>query len=239
MEINTKDIRRLERTLTGMSKHGVKFATMFAMNGAAFEARQLAVRNVEKKFITRNAWTKRSIRVNKGNTRDLRASVGSTEDYMRKQELGGSERAGGRKGVAIATSYSSGEGENARPRRKLSRRPNRIRNITLKNTTGRARGRKARNVAKVKEAAKGSNKVVYLDGLTGKKKRGLFRITGGKRRPKVKMIQDMSQKKVRTRKKPWLGPATRTAAKGIPRRYKKSLLMQIDKAALRNGLVMR
>ena len=93
-----------------MAKHGIKFAVAKTMNNAAFDARKGAISDIQRKFINRNTWSKRSVRVNKGNTRNLRASVGSTEEYMRKQEFGGSEKASGRRGVAIPTSYASGEG---------------------------------------------------------------------------------------------------------------------------------
>lgn len=236
MKIDTRDARRLEKTLKSMSKHGVKFATAAAMNNAAFGARKQALVNIDREFITRNTWTKRSVQVRKGNTRNLTASVGSTQGYMRKQEFGGSERAGGRKGVAIPTSYSSGEGENAKPRRKLPRRPNKIKNITLKNSTGRARGRKQRNLVKVRQAAASKDKVIYME---TQRRKGLYRVTGGKRKPKVKLIHDMSRKKIKINKRPWLGPATRVAARRIPADYKKKLLDQIDRAALRNGLVSK
>lgn len=237
MRINTRDSKRLEKTLKSMAKHGSKFATMQAMNGAAFDARKEAIKNVEKDFINRNPWTKRSIRVNKGNTRDLQASVGSMQEYMAKQELGGTEKATGKHGIAIPTSYSSGEGENARPRRKLPRRPNKLKNINLKNSTGRARGRKAQNVVKVKMAAKkGGNKVIFMNTRKGK---GLFRVTGGKRRPKVKMIHDLSRKSITIKRREWLRPATMTAAKKIPKKYKAALLKQIEKASIRNGIPIK
>jgi len=235
VKIITQDSDRLADTLRSMSKHGVKFAEMKTINDAAFLARRVAQSNVERKFINRTTWSKRSISVNKANTRALQSSVGSTEDYLRKQELGGSERATGRHGVAIPTAYSSGEGMN-RVRRRLTRKPNRVANLNLKNSTGKARGRKQQNLVKVRQAAKSNNKVIYMKTRRGK---GLFRVIGGKRRPKVKMIHDLSRKSIRIRKRPWLHPATRLAAKRIPKDYKKNLLGQIQLNAIRQGLRSR
>ena len=88
-------------------------------------------------------------------------------------------------------------------------------------------------MSRVKQAAKSSNKIIFMKTRKGM---GLFRITGGKRKPKVNMIHDLSRKSIRIKPRPWLGPATRIAARRMPREYKRNLSEQIDKAAIRNGL---
>lgn len=233
MKINTRDVKRLERTLKSIAQHGAKFAMNATLNNAAFDTRKTALAVIDRKFTLRNGWTKRSVRVNKSNTRSLQASVGSTADYLRKQELGHTERPSGGLGVAIPTTYASGEGENSRTRKRLPRKMNKMRNVKLGGSTGRARGRKARNVVKVKQAARSTNKVIFMKTRRGA---GIFRVVGGKRRPKVKMILDLSKKSITIKKKPWLQPATTRHRKLIPPNYMLNLSKQITRAARSQGL---
>lgn len=234
MKITNRDVRRLERTLSSIAKHGAKYAMNATLNNAAFDTRKTALAVIDRKFTLRNGWTKRSVRVNKSNTRTLKASVGSTEDYLRKQELGGTERPSGGLGVAIPTTYASGEGENSRTRKRLPRKRNNVRHVKLSNASaGRGKSRKARNAIKVRQAARGRNKVIAMKTRRGP---GIFRVVGGKRRPKVKMILDLSKKSIKLKKKPWLQPATTRHRKLVPVNYMKNLSKQITMAARRNGL---
>lgn len=236
MKLKNRDVKRLEKTLKSIARHGGRFAMSATLNTAAFDTRKTALHIIDKKFTLRNGWTKRSVRVNKASTRVLSSSVGSTEDYLRKQELGATETAAGGKGVAIPTTYASGEGENSRVRKRLPRKANNVRNVRLKGLKRKAKGRKARNVVKVKSAAASTNKVIYMRTHRGP---GLFRVVGGKRRPKVKQILDLSKKSIQIKKKPWLRPAATRHRKLIPRNYMRNLGKQVAMAGRRNGLIDR
>jgi len=225
IKVDTRDLFKYERQLKKLSTRGVLFATMFAMNEAAEDARDNAKELVRNQFITRNAWTLGSIQFKKGNTRNLQASVGSKQDYMADQEFGTTKRKKGKEGVPLATGASSGEGRNARPRKKLPVRSNKLRNITLRKRKG--KGKKQRNIIAIKEAARSKRKHVYLETSRSK---GIYRVTGGKRKPKVELMHDLSHTSVRIKPKPWLGPSVKITIRKIPMFYRRALVAEIRRA---------
>lgn len=218
-------IRQLEGKLNNLNHRGLKFAMLGTLNRAAFETQAEAKRGLSTRMQIRNKWTERSIRVNKASTSNMQSVVGSTQEYMKKQETGGTERASGRTGVAIATSVASGEGRGAKPRKKLVRRPNKVSSIAL---AGRMRtgNRKQRNAVAVKTAVKTGKRYVFLE---LQRRKGLFRVYGGKRNPRIEMVHDLSRKTVRTPRNPWLMPAATREAARQPRYYAQQLALQLKR----------
>ena len=82
------------------------------------------------------------------------AVVGSINPGMETQEFGDTIGKKGRKGVAIPTTVSSGEGEGVKPRRKVVRRPNYRSNIKLRRLKNTARSKKQFIIATIKATAK-------------------------------------------------------------------------------------
>lgn len=234
--LDIKDVRRFEGYLKTFNRRAIPFANRNALNDTAFDARREAIAGINKKFTTRNKWTVKSIRVNKAvgtNVRTMRAETGSTLGYMADQEFGGTKKPKKGKSVAIQTGYSSGEGNAARPRKRLPRKANKMANIALK------RGRKGknsrqRNAIAVRSAAKSGRKYVYLSGLRGKKKSGIFRVLGGKKKPSVSrsMVADLSQGSVKIKRKPWLAPAAMKAGSKMQKNYSKRLQEQVKRHRL-------
>ena len=226
--VDTSDIKRMERELKGFAHRAFPYATRQTVNDAAFGTMRQARQNVRMGMTTRNKHTLGSIRVNQSRTLQVSqqaAAVGSVADYMERQEFGGTRASKGREGVPIPTSYSSGEGMAARPRKRMPRRPNRIRNVRLSNK--RTRGsRKQRNAAAVRMAATSGQRYVFLD---LQKHRGIFRVLGGAKRPRVRMVWDMTRRTVQTPRNPWLLPAVRTVQPTIPRIYARNLRFQLKR----------
>lgn len=226
-DFTTDETRQLESDLKTFHERAFPFATNATINRAAFSGRDVAQAFVKGKMIQRNAWTLSSIRVEKSRTLNVSqqaATLGSTEDYMERQEFGAVLRSKGRHGRAIPTPYSSGE--TALPRRRLPRRPNAMSRIQLRGSLGDVRGgRKARNAAAVRQAAerKGS-RFVFLD--LGRRS-GIYRVLGGKRKPRIKKVWDLSRKTVRVPARPWLLPATQKVSKELPRYYADALRYQL------------
>ena len=150
--------------------------------------------------------------------------MGSLAAYMETQEFGGMETGGG-KYQPIATSYAAGQGRGAK-RTKLPRKPNRLQAIQLRKRTGAGLSRKAANQAAIQQAAGGGNKFVFLD--LGRRQ-GIFKVTGGKRRPKVQMVWDMSRRYVRIPATPTIGPAVRTTQQRMPQFYSEALVQQLKR----------
>lgn len=223
--INAAQVRRFEDTLERLNSRGILFAELETVNRAAFETMKGGRQQLSGKMTLRNQWTKRSILVRKANRTTLQASVGSTQAYMETQEVGGREDATGANGVAIPTSVASGEGRGAKPRKRQVRKPNKVSNITL---AGRARSsnRKQRNVIAVKQAVKTGKRYIFLE---LQRRKGLFRVFGGKRKPRVEMIQDLSRKSIDIPRNPWLMPVANKQVQQLPRYYRDALQRQLKR----------
>lgn len=228
IKIDDKQIKKYERDLKTFADRAYPYASRHTVNTSAFKAREIAQSNVRNDMVTRNKWTERSIQVEKTDTLNVSrqaAIVGSKADYMETQEFGGVEQSSGGKGVAIATSYSAGQ-EGQRPRTRLPRRPNKMGAIQLQKRRKAGGSRKQQNFIAVREAAASGQKFLYLD--LGRR-RGIFKVTGGKRKPKIKMVHDLSRASVTIPKRPWLAPAVKDTEKFIPGIYKDALVFQLQR----------
>jgi hypothetical protein len=148
---------------------------------------------------------------------------------MRVQEQGGITVGASGGSDPIPTGIATGEGEGARVKRRLPLPRNQLRRIQLDQVgLAKFKSRKQRNVVAVKVALKSGRRLVYLN--TGRTK-GIFRVRGGKKNPKIKMLYDLSSKTHNIQPNPWLAPATQRATAETTRFYNKRLLKQLKFAA--------
>jgi hypothetical protein len=238
--IDSKEIKRLERDLKFFAKRAYPFATKKTLNDGAFQAQKIARADVQKKMVNRNRYTVQSIRVDQARTLDVNRQmsvIGSTADYMEDQEFGAIKTKSGKEGVSIPTSYSSGEGDNARPRKRLPRKPNRMSSIKLTKNRRRAKNRKQANLFKVQNAVTTGKRIVFMD--FGRKK-GIFRVIGGRKKfkrgwpkgAKVRQLHDMSEPSVVIPRNPWLKPAFDEAVRMLPAFYADALRFQLKRNQL-------
>ena len=209
--IDDTQLKGLEQDLKNFAADAIPYAARNTVNGLAFASRRRSQETIRDKMVTRNRWTVGSVRVEQTRSLDVSrmgAVVGSTEDYMADQEFGATKTKKGSEGVAIPTSYSAGQAESMRPRTRLPRKPNKMQNITLRNRRNGAKSRRQHNMLAVQAAANSGNKYAFLD--LGRRK-GIFRVTGGKRNPRVKMVWDLSRQSVRIKPNPWLRPSVEDA----------------------------
>lgn len=227
IRINMQGAKELETKLARLNKRGLPFAMRNTMNDAAFKTREVAQRTIRRNMVTRNKWTERSVQVEKArNPMRIEARVGSLQPYMSTQEFGGTKRKKRKEGVPIATGTASGEGMSPTPRKRVPRAVNRLQRIQLKRKV-RGKNRKQRNVAAVKEAAASNNKYVFMD--LGRTK-GIFKVMGGKRKPRVKMIWSLKHQSVNIPRNPWLAPSVkRVTEKMLPTLYARRLTQQLDR----------
>ena len=230
MEINFRspDLIKLREALRSYARRGLPHAARNALNGIAFEARERWQQEMAEAMTLRNTWTTRSVRVVKArgtNVRRMEAVLGSLAAYMATQEEGGQLRKKHKHGVSVPTSVASGEGRGAQPRRKVVRRPNRLPNIHLATRIGSSR--KQRNVVAIRMAIAAGRKFIFLE---LERHQGIFRLSGGKRRPRVDMLWDLSRPSVRI-------PPTHTLGKtmgAMPQRatihLERALLAQLARA---------
>lgn len=226
--IDDRNIKNMERDLKTFASKALPFATRNTVNGAAFAAQKIAKTDVRESMVTRNRFTEQSIRVEQ--TRTLRVSqqaaiVGSIADYMEDQEFGATKVKTGKEGVAIATSYSAGQ-EGQQPRTRLPRKPNKMVNIQLRKRKRKGSSRKQRNIVSIQQAKATGNKYVFLETHRTK---GIFKVMGSKRKPRIKMVWNMSRQSVVIPKNPWLAPSVVKTEAKIPELYAKSLRFQLKR----------
>lgn len=217
----------MERDLKTFAKQAYPFATRKTLNDSAFQAQNIARVDVRENMTNRNRFTVQSIQVEQARTLQVSkqaAVVGSTADYMEDQEFGGVKSKGGKEGVSIATSYSAGQGQSAQPRTRLPRKANKMASISLSKRRKKGSSRKQQNLIAIQQAATTGRKFVFLD--LGRRK-GIFKVIGGKRRPKIKMVHDMTKQSVVIPKNPWLKPAFDEALRMTPAFYADALRFQL------------
>lgn len=232
--MDDRDLVKMENDLKHFARRAYPFASKNTINGAAFLAQKNAREDIKVSLTLRNKFTVQSIQVEQARTLNVSrqaAIVGSIAPYMEKQQFGGVKVSSGSEGTPIATGYSAGQ-EGQQPRTKLPRRPNTMQRIQLNKRKTQGKTRKQRNLVAVKTAAQSGNKYVFLD--LGRRK-GIFRVLGGKRRPRIKMVWDLSRKSVVIPRNPWLTRAADKTRPEIPALYKKSLEFQLR----RQGLFLR
>lgn len=203
IEVKFRNLDRLVRDLKTFAEKAVPHAVRNSLNRQAIATRKEWGKQVRKEFTLRNKWTERTLMVERvRGTNDpgrMFAVVGSTAPYMATQEFGGTKRGGGKHGAAVPTGYAAGQ-MGARPRTKLVRGPHKLGRITL--AKGAKRGnRRQRNAIAMAQARRRGSKFVFLE---LERKKGLFRLTGGKRNPQVRMVWDTSRKSLRIPKAPTL-----------------------------------
>lgn len=234
--VKDKKIKRMEKDLKLFAKRALPFATKATLNGLAFDTRKTAQKTIKRRMVNRNKFTLNSVRVDQAKTLNInqqRAIVGSIAEYMDEQEFGGTKTRKGKQGTPIPTSYAAGLSQNAQPRTKLARKPNKLQSIQLKRNRSKGNN-KQELIRKVQNAVDTGNRFIFHD-FRGNKKSGIYRIVGGKKNTKkgwpkgarMRMVWDMSQQSVNIPKRPWLKPSVRRATSKTQRLYEKALIFQL------------
>lgn len=221
--------------LKDLPKKALSHAMRDAVNRTAFQARTDYVSQARMSLTMRNTFTERSIQVEFARGNDIgkmQARVGSTVPWMERREDGSTEQSKGKHGVVIPVPAAAGQA-NGGVRTKPVRRGNYMGAITLskakpRNATG---GRKQVNAVAMRlAAAKGGNKVAFLDGPQGE---GMFRVTRrGRTKFTVRMLYDMSHRSVTTKPMPMIETVVQMAEKTYPVHCEKALVEQLRRAKL-------
>ena len=231
IEARQKQIKLYEAQLADMPK-AIAFAGRNMRNDLAFETRRQSLDTIKDRMTLRNKWTERSMGVERARRPFDDAKVGSRAEYMLDQEFGATNVREGQRGVPLATAYSSGEGETARPRQRLPRARNTLRRLKLPKARIRATSKAQRNRIAVAEAVASGRREVFMD--TGRKQ-FIARVMGSKRNPRVKMLYDLSRRSMSIPANPWHEPSTDEALKRRDRFYAKRLQQQIKRLQQRKS----
>lgn len=214
-------LSRMFRDLEKFRSKAIPFAMRRTLNDTAFAARKLWAEEIQKTLITRNTYTTRSLHVDRATGRTvmgMRAVLGSKAPYMGdREEASRSDRG------PVPTTVASGEGRSGKPRRRLVRRPNRISAIALPPKVQQG-SRKQRTAVTIAMAARKGHRFIFLE---LERRKGFFRLSGGKRRPKLDMLWDTSRKSHMVKAHPTLGPALKRVQRLIPSIQRKALLDEL------------
>lgn len=208
----------MQRQLETLSKRAVPYAARELVNGLAFAGRVAWQREMQDALTLRNRFTERRALVDPARTlriRAMEARLGHTEEYMRLLEEGKPERAA-KRWRPIVTEIGAGQARGSlRGGRKRAVLPKRI--ITklgsLKVSGIASLSRKARNARSIQGAIRSGRRLALLD--LGHRK-GVYRITGGKRKPIVSELYNLSHRKTRMPRIPLLQRALTRALKAAP-----------------------
>src|SRR5262245_39578865 len=116
-EIEFRGLDEMQRELERIAKRAVPYAARETLNGLAFAGRRIWQDEMASSLTLRNAFTQRRALVERATgsrMTDMQATLGHTEDYMRRLELGQGERAK-RTGLPIPTETAAGQAKGSLP----------------------------------------------------------------------------------------------------------------------------
>jgi hypothetical protein len=196
IRVDMRGVDEMQRALETIAKRSVPFAARETLNSLAFEGRQIWQSEMAESLTLRNQFTQRRVLVERCRTlrmSAMEATLGHTEPYMRLLEEGKPERAA-KTYRAIPTEVAAGQSVGSLPggRKRAVRRNNIITKLGSLKTKGAAgRGRKAQNARAVQQAIKSGKRLALLD--LGKRK-GVYRVMGSRRKPKIRKLYDLSRR---------------------------------------------
>lgn len=195
--IEIRGLDAMQRELEQLAKRSIPYAARETVNGLAFAGRKIWQEQMAESLTLRNAFTQRRALVERATgsrMSDLQATLGHTEDYMRRLEQGIGERAR-RGGLAIPTEAAAGQAKGSLPAgRKRAVRPSLVIRVLGKiKRQSSSMPRKARNARAVREAIKNGSRLAYLE---LDRRRGIYKIMGGRKRPQIRKLYDLSRRAV-------------------------------------------
>lgn len=201
-----------------MADRSIPFAQANTITQMGKEAQFTAQQDLPDRYTIRNKWTAGSIRSTRATPRRLESRVGSLREYMADQEEGSNRR----KNTGLPTAFASGENPQARsgPRKRAVRpgmRKNKMSAIKPMPYQGVSGQQTAFVQAKL--ALQAGQRFAFIQ--VGSESVGIYRVQwkgrskSGRKGIKMRMVYDLSNRAIKTKKKPWLSPAMRqTIPKG-------------------------
>lgn len=227
IHFDDREFRKLAKRLHTAAPKALQYTARDALNTAAFEARKAWQSEMQATFTLRNRWTVGSIRVEKArglNLRTMQSRVGSALDYLETQEFGGEIRGRGNQGYRYPTKRAKPPGRVVRQRFRMARIQ-----LTHPDLSQHASTRQKIAVAARKVRASGV-KFAFLE-VSGTI-RGMYQLMGSKRRPKMRLLWDMTRGSVQIPKHATLEPAVERTRRRMPRYARGALLRQLKRARL-------
>ncbi len=204
-------------------------ACINTVNIQAAETRKNAIQNIQGNFILRNQWTTSGRNLNyqqcpKGITdiTQIQSEIGSTLDYMERQEKGGTHKPAKGSQLAIPSTMARG-GDNTK------KVPRRLYLSTMK-TVGKANKATTRSSQYVARAFVANKNKLLLSANNTLFQISNFKKSGDRISFKQTPIYNMKFKTTQTKADPWLEPAAEQPAKDAQNIYN----YQLDKIFMGN-----
>jgi hypothetical protein len=195
--VELRGLDAAQELLETLAKKAVPYAARDMLNGIAFAGRKIWQDEMRSSLTLRNAFTERRALVDRATgTRmaDMTATLGHTEDYMRRLEEGEGKR--GRRGaVPIPTETAAGQAKGSLlgGRKRAVRKALIIRVLGKVKRQSKSMPRKARNARAVREAIRNGTRLAYLE---LDRRRGIYKVMGGRKRPQIRKLYDLSRRSV-------------------------------------------
>jgi hypothetical protein len=195
--LEVRGLDEMLRELETMAKRAVPYAARESLTSLAFAGRAIWQSEMASSLTLRNKWTQRRALVERARgsrMAEMEAVLGHTEDYVRRLEFGIGERAK-RGGVAIPSETAAGQakGSLSGGRRRAVRKSLIIRQLGKIKRQSSGMPRKARNARAVRQAIKDGSRLAYLE---FSKRRGIYRVMGGRKKPTVLKLYDLTRPSV-------------------------------------------
>lgn len=225
-------VERMRAELETIAKRSVPFAARETVNSLAFAGRAAWQDEMRSSLTLRNRFTERRALVDRAHglrMSTMEATLGHTEPYMALLERGGTERA--KKRVrAIPTESAAGQAKGSLKagRKRLVRAASLLSRLgSLRVQGGKSRSRKAQNARAIGVAIRSGRRLALLD--LGRRQ-GIYRVMGGKRRPKIVKLYDLSRRSTPVPRTPTLERALARALAQAPSIAAAALERQLTRA---------
>lgn len=228
MKADTRELKKLERTLLDLNRRALPYATRQTVNDLAFGSQDIWRKQaLPGKLQLRTKWTERSIQVAKAASLRIasqEATVGSVADYMADLESGTTEHKKGKHGVPV-------------PAVPLGRRRMpRAHHLGAIKIMPRVPGHRSRQVAAALTMARqrGGAQFAFLKLRRGKE--GLYKVDPGKKRMAIRKVWSLSKASVTIPPHPTMGPAVQRALPSGAESYRKALTFQLRRLGMQGSL---
>ncbi len=217
--LTLRGIEPMVRELDAISRRYVPAAARETLNKLAFEGRAVWQDEMRKALTLRNRFTERRALVEPARTyrmSDMFARLGHTEPYMAWLEEGKPEKAS-KRFRPVPTEVAAGQSPGSlRGGRKRPVRPSaiitRLGSLAVKGA--KSRSRKANNARAISGAIRSGRRLALLDLGRGK---GIYRVMGRRKRPRLVKLYDLSRRKTPVPRTPTLERAlVRLAPRVLP-----------------------
>jgi hypothetical protein len=225
---DVRGAKEMARDLKTMRLRAFPYAVRNTLNTAAFEARRIWQAEIRASFTNRNQYTVRSIQVERvaggSDPQRMVARVGSTTDFMGKQEKGGTVTGkSGRKPIPgpVAAGLAPGAKRTRLVRARFHLGAIKAPHPTL---TG---SRHQRNAIAIAVALREGSKRAVLERPGGRK--ALFIVGGTPARPTTRLLWDVSRSSVKIKPQPTLQRTLTAIGPKMEHMMQASLLQQLNK----------